>query len=107
MPGLGVTASWRTGDWELELDSFGSSFTGSGTQLTILREDTDPPLSADGSGCAITITKQNAQGLAGTATCKGLRWAAAIAPFSSPDDPPSPAAGHPPFDATITFSATP
>ena len=77
------------------------------TQLRIVREDTDPALSADGSGCAITFTNQNEQSLHGTATCKGLRWVDAAALLDDPEVSPSPAAGHPPFDATITFSATP
>jgi hypothetical protein len=62
----------------------------------------------DSSRCVVTVTKADKTGLAGTATCKGLRWSDALSNGFSPGglQPPY-IAGEPAFDAEITFEATP
>jgi hypothetical protein len=55
----------------------------------------------------VTVTKADETGLAGTATCKGLRWSDAMSMgFDSSFTPPY-IEGEPAFDAEITFEATP
>ena len=109
MPGLGAIVSWSGGDWELQM--FGSAFTGLGptsTELTIVREDTDPALRADASTCAITFTSMTPTHVAGHAVCTGLAWVDALSdPMDLPLPSGPPAFDHPLFDATITFDATP
>lgn len=110
MPGFGTFLSWRTGDWLLEIDSAVPGLLGSGQpMLTITREDTDPPLTADGSTCTTTYTTTSATHVAGRAECKGLAWVDSFAgnPMDLPVPSGSPATDHPLFDATITFDATP
>lgn len=60
---------------------------------------------ADPSGCKVTITQNDAKGVVGTASCKGLRWVDAL----STDGPTEPSyiAGEAPFDAEIAFQAAP
>ena len=105
--------TWRGGDWSLRIDTVSSELaglSGSSTQLTIGREDTDRPLVADGSNCTITPTSQTADRFAGTATCKSLVWGDATSLDGGMDLPApsgSASADGPPFDATITFEATP
>jgi hypothetical protein len=66
----------------------------------------DPPRHADGSGCSVNLTEVSASRLAGIAECFDLRWVngyeAAIDPATA-----SPIPGLRPFDAVITFEATP
>jgi len=60
----------------------------------------------DPSRCIVTVTKADDTGLVGTATCKGLRWADALSGSMGALEPPY-VKGQPPFDAEITFEATP
>lgn len=112
MPGLGAIVSWTGGDWELQM--FGSGLMGLGstsTDLTILREDTEPALQADATSCAITFTSMTPAHVAGHAECKGLVWEDAFGSggmdLPRPSTSASPGIARPPFDATITFDATP
>lgn len=112
MPGLGAFVTWRTGDWGLKVmgDSLG---TGSMTnaELTITREDIDPPLQADASDCTVTYTAKTMTHFAGHAECTGLVWVDPFGPdgmdLPRPSTSASPGIARPPFDATITFDATP
>ena len=65
-----------------------------GTHLTTM----DPTV------CKLAVTKHDKTGLAGSATCAGLRWIDMMAGFA-------PTASQPvvgdPFDAEITFEAAP
>lgn len=110
MPGFGAFVTWRSGDWALRILG-GSGVTGLGgtPELTIVREDTDPPLQADGTTCTITNTANTATHFAGHAECKGLKWVdpSGDGPMDLPLPSGSPNADHPAFDATITFDATP
>ncbi len=60
---------------------------------------------ADPSACKITVSEADAKGVAGTASCKGLRWVDAMS--TSGDLDPTFVAGEAPFDAEITFQAAP
>jgi len=60
---------------------------------------------ADPSACSVTVTENDAQGVAGNATCKGLRWFDAMSSAGALQ--PSEVDGEPAFDAVITFSAAP
>jgi len=61
---------------------------------------------ADPSACKVTLEKNDATGVSGTATCKDLRWVDALTAGGSPTDPGF-IKGEEPFDAEITFEATP
>jgi hypothetical protein len=112
MPGLGAFVTWHSGDWGLSVmgDSMGAGFMG-GAEITITREDTDPPLQADGSDCTVTYTANTSTHFAGHAECKGLVWTDPFSPggmdLPRPWTSASPGIARPPFDATITFDATP
>ena len=57
----------------------------------------------DPTACTAKVEKSEATGVAGSASCKGLRWIDMLNSFGG-FTPPSPG---PPFDAEITFEATP
>lgn len=56
------------------------------------------------TGCAVTIDELTSHRVAGRASCKGLAWHDAI---SILDPASSPIGNQPPFDAELTFEATP
>ena len=62
--------------------------------------------SDDPSRCHVVIQTANAGGLRGTASCSGMRWVDALG-GSGFVGPPSPLPGEAPFDAQISFEATP
>lgn len=112
-PGFGPAVSWRGGDWSMRLLSADVPTLIQSNMLTFAREDTDPPLTADGSKCTVKVSSMTSTRFAGTATCKGLVWTDVYDMGYDPDLPsptPAPRSSHvglPPFDATITFEATP
>jgi hypothetical protein len=61
----------------------------------------------DSSRCVVTVTKADETGLAGTATCKGLRWSDALSMGLGSSFQPPYISGEPAFDAEVTFEATP
>ena len=108
---LGVSLAWRGGDWAIHLDAAVPADSAVQT-LFITREDSDPPLSADGSNCTVTFTSETVDKVTGKADCKGLTWSNAFGADGMDLPIPTLAPGatpfaRPPFDATITFSATP
>ena len=60
--------------------------------------------SSNPTACPVTVSKSNASGLSGSATCKGLRWMDALSAMSLD---PTPIAGEPAFDVAVTFEAAP
>jgi hypothetical protein len=61
---------------------------------------------ADPSRCIVTVEQVDAKGLRGHADCKGLRWSDALGTgFMNPQ--PAYIKGQDPFDAVITFEASP
>ena len=111
MAGYGAIVWWRGGDWELRLESGSADVGGFGGSpgLTLFREDTDPPLQAEGATCTVTYSANTATHIAGHAECKGLAWVDRFSggPMDLPLPSGPPTFDHPPFDATITFDATP
>jgi hypothetical protein len=55
--------------------------------------------------CAVKIDHADSTGVKGTASCTALRWLDMMAAFVSPQPPYVP--GQAPFDARISFEATP
>ena len=62
--------------------------------------------SDDPTRCHVVVQVANASGLRGTAACSGMRWIDALG-GSGFVGPPSPVPGEEPFDAQISFEATP
>lgn len=60
----------------------------------------------DSTRCVVTVSRADETGLAGTATCKGLRWSDAIGGGLGTLEPPY-IKDQPAFDAEITFEAKP
>jgi hypothetical protein len=58
----------------------------------------------DPSGCKVTLAKNDATGISGTASCTGLRW---IDLMGAGPASPGYVDGENPFDAEITFQAAP
>jgi hypothetical protein len=59
----------------------------------------------DPTRCTVVTDHADKTGIEGTATCKGVRWIDTMSGFPSGDDAYVP--GQDPFDAEITFEATP
>ena len=55
--------------------------------------------------CAVKVDHADATGVKGTASCSALRWLDMMAAFVSPQPPD--VTGEAPFDAEVTFEATP
>ena len=84
-----------------------STFPSEPAFLTIERiADGRHRTASDPGACKVTIATADTTGLAGSATCKGLRWSDALAPYE-PIGRPSYVEGEAPFDAEVEFSATP
>ena len=60
----------------------------------------------DPAGCKVTITTADTTSFAGSASCKGLRWSDALAPYDA-SGRPSYVEGEPAFDVEVEFSAKP
>jgi hypothetical protein len=107
----GAQAEWTDSadHWLLTvLANMGPNEAFSGQQATMSIEgyETDPPLYADGSACAITITEVSTARLKGHAECHGLRW------LNDYDAQMNPGGARPipnlaPFDLSVTFEAQP
>ena len=59
----------------------------------------------DPTACIVRVTQADAKGLLGVATCRGLRWTDTMSGLNG--IAPSAAPVSAPFDATISFAATP
>jgi hypothetical protein len=104
---IGSAVGWSSGDgWTLRLVGAGSSDTFGGSSFVELDRIVDLQhwTTYDPSRCTVSVEQATGSGLRGTASCKGLRWVDALAMDFGPE--PSDL-GQPPFDAEITFSATP
>lgn len=110
VPEFGVGATFRNDDgWYLRLigATAGQSTFASTTYMTLDRVvDGEHWTATDPGRCRFTITKADATGLDGTASCTGLRWSDAISSgYSESYEPPY--IDQPAFDAEITFEAAP
>ncbi len=61
----------------------------------------------DPSRCSVTIETADAKGVRGHADCKGLRWSDALGTSFTTSLEPAYIKGQDPFDAVITFEASP
>ncbi len=68
-------------------------------------EDGQHWMTSDPTHCPVTVTQSDAKGVAGSASCKGLRWVDAISASIALE--PAYIAGQAQFDAEVTFKATP
>ena len=107
---FGASVTWRGGDWVLQLsgasgEGFGGSFGFDG-YLTVHRIGEGRHwMTLDPSRCIVTVERLDKDGLAGSATCRGLEWVDAIS-SEFVYEPPT-IEGEDPFDAEITFEAGP
>jgi hypothetical protein len=108
MEEIGLEATWTDGKG-LYLRFFGTPAIGNGKPdgfVSLDRiQDGKHWTTADPSGCKVTITKGDATGIAGSATCTDLRWADTMAGLNGPAMPF--VEGEPAFDVAATFEATP
>jgi hypothetical protein len=109
-PSFGANATFRNADgWYLRIigATKGANAYSMPGFMTIDRiVDKQHWTTFDSNRCVITITKADETGLAGTATCKGLRWADALSNGYESLEPPY-IKDQPAFDAEITFEALP
>jgi hypothetical protein len=107
---FGAEATWSGADgWYLTISGAttedGALFGSSYSWLTVDRIAGNRHLTTPETGrCIITVTQADEDGLVGTATCRGLRWADAI--IGGADYTPD-YVDEPAFDAEITFTADP
>ncbi len=103
---FGTEVGWTDGNG-LYIRFYGEPDSAYGDGFVIIDRIADGQhwTTADPSGCKVTITQDDAKGIAGSASCKGLRWADAM----SVEDPidRNVVAGQAPFDAEMTFQAAP
>jgi hypothetical protein len=106
---LGTEAAWTDGGG-LYLHYYGMLEPGTpdeGAFVTLDRIiDGQHWSSADPTVCTIKLTQSDAKGLAGTATCKGVRWIDTMASFGGGLQPAY-VEGQAAFDAQMTFQAAP
>jgi len=110
---MGSDVQWKNADgWSLRLngagmvlpDGFGTTM-GSPAYLTLDRiADGHHWTTYDPSRCVVTVETADKTAVRGTATCRGVQWYDAVDGISM--EAPKPA-DEPPFDAEITFEATP
>jgi hypothetical protein len=111
-PSYGASATFRNADgWYVRV--MGATQSGTAAYfapayLTIDRiVGTQHWTTLDSSRCVVTVTKADETALAGTATCKGLRWSDALSVGLGSSFQPPYISGEPAFDAEVTFEATP
>ena len=106
--GLGAEVDWTDGKG-LYLRFFGTpeaqSPTGAGFVTLDRIADGQHWTTPDPSLCTVKVTQAGTKGIAGTATCTGLRWIDTMAPYIGVQ--PAYVEGEAPFDAEITFGAVP
>ncbi len=110
---MGAEVTFHNADgWYLKVNAMRagdtlSALLGSGGFLQLDRiVDTQHWTTADPSRCIVTVEQADAKGLRGRADCKGLRWSDALGnSFTSLQ--PTYIEGQDPFDAVITFEASP
>ena len=102
---LGTEVIWTDGKGQY-LRLFGDGTGSVGWLLTLDRiENASHWSTHDPTQCSVRIDRADATGVEGTASCMALRWTDMMAAFVAPEPPYVP--GEAPFDAEITFEATP
>jgi hypothetical protein len=106
---MGTSATWTNGDgWYLSFYGYGAGLGfGDEGYLSLDRlVDGEHWIIYDGTRCVTTTDTMGPEGLAGSATCRGLRWGdyfSGISELGFPEEIP----GQPAFDAEIIFEALP
>jgi hypothetical protein len=107
---FGGQASWTNGSgWYAQAFGIGDANSEFGADAFVSFDRIEGGrhwIVGDPSLCEITVTRADETGLAGTAVCQGLRWADLMAAYANPSGPVY-VEGEPPFDAKLTFEATP
>ena len=113
MRAMGAEVTFHSADgWYLKVSAMATSdgsspLLGSGGFLQLDRiVDGQHWTTADPSRCIVTVEQADAKGLRGRADCKGLRWSDALGTSSS-NLQQAYIKGQEPFDAVITFEASP
>jgi hypothetical protein len=107
LEGFGLQARWTNGDgWYLTFQSYPDfGLPAESAYLTIDRIfDGRHWTTYDQTRCVTTTQVDEATGIVGTATCRGLKWSDFFS-SSSGLGLPEVIEGEPPFDAEITFEA--
>ena len=106
---LGTEAGWTDGKG-LYLHYYGMIEPGGPGEdgfVTLDRiKDSQHWSTVDPTLCTVQITQSDAKGLAGTASCKGIRWVDTMASFNGGIQPAY-VEGQAAFDAEIAFRASP
>lgn len=104
-PAFGTEATWTDGQG-MYVRSYGSSDGIDGWFVSFDRiRDGSHWTTDDPTRCTVAIDHADKTGIQGTASCKGVRWIDTMTGFASGDA--AYVAGQDPFDATVTFEATP
>ena len=105
--GMGTEVTW-TDDHGIYLRFFGSSLPGEPDMTNVMIDrihDGSHWTTFDPTGCKVTLTQSDNRALVGSATCTAMRWSDVMAAETATG--PGIVAGEPPFDASVTFRATP
>jgi hypothetical protein len=91
--------------WYLTFSGFPEDpFAPEGGYLSMHRiVDNEHLVILDSTRCVTTTDQADADGIVGSATCRGLRWSDYFS--TNPIGLPEPNSSEPPFDAEITFEA--
>ena len=102
-----IRVVWENEDgWYMTYSAFPDEPFLGGGYITIERiADHEHWVVADPSRCVATTDESGADGVSGTATCRGLRWTDYFRQYSGTGEFPEPIASEPPFDAEVTFEA--
>jgi len=105
---LGAETSWNDGNGLYvqfySADPSDPTAQGGYIQLDRIRDGRHWAI-ADPTACAVTVKQVDPKGLSGTASCKDLQWTDTMSGFNGIG--PGVVTGEPPFDAEISFRATP
>ena len=107
---FGWSVTWENDDgWYLQLSGFPEDLglPGGGAYLSLHRVQGSEHLTIlDPSRCVTTTDTAGADGITGSATCRGLQWIDYFASYPAGGGFPKPIDGQEPFDAEIAFEAS-
>jgi hypothetical protein len=104
----GFSVTWTNGDgWYLQLYGFPEEmpFPGGGYLSLHRIEDNQHLTILDPTRCVTTDEQSDADGIVGSATCRGLLWTDYFSSNATIGGFPQPIPGEEPFDAEITYEA--
>jgi hypothetical protein len=105
---FGFNVTWTNADgWYLQLYELPEEMTfPGGGYLSLHRIEGNRHLTVLDLGRCVTTTDQSdANGIAGSATCRGLQWTDFFSSYTTIGGLPEPIPGEEPFDAEISFEA--